>query len=116
MTMFFCPAGHTWFSECTPTICPVCHKPASGAIDPYAYRLVLERVGLGVNRSLALHGDWRDYGLSRIGWVVAGELWEVIWAMLRGDIHGEHGVISELRDLAIVCVKAIERMEKRRVN
>lgn len=69
----------------------------------------------GVERSVRLHGDWEGYPVWRVLWVVLGEFREVVWAAIRFDLHGPHGVVSELRDLAIVAVKGVTVLSRRRV-
>ena len=40
-----------------------------------------------------------------------GEVTEVLQAIIRGDIDGEHGVKRELAQVAAVCIKALGGVE-----
>lgn len=40
-----------------------------------------------------------------------GEVTEVLQAIIRGDIDGEHGIKRELAQVAAVCLKALEGLE-----
>ncbi|MDD2367035.1 MAG: hypothetical protein PHN84_12805 [Desulfuromonadaceae bacterium] len=60
------------------------------------------------NRSVDLHGDWSDYTTEQMMAVIVNELMvEAGDAELRGDLHGPHGVICELSQVAVCCIKAI---------
>ncbi len=72
--------------------------------------LAVAEISAGVNRSVVKHGDWSDYSVGRMIWVIGLEFWEVLWAVLRRDIHGPHGVVNELRDLAVTCIKGMTRL------
>ena len=58
-------------------------------------------------RSVQLHGAWNDYTPEMMITVIVNELAELIDAAERGDIHGEHGMIAELAQVAACCKKAM---------
>jgi hypothetical protein len=59
-------------------------------------------------RSIQLHGTWEDYTLPQMMSEIINELIiEAGNAECAGDIHGEHGVIRELTQVASCCIKAI---------
>jgi hypothetical protein len=108
----FCANLHAWYGEHADGSCPVCGKGPIGLVQVARYKPILTRVENGIVRSVAIHGYWGGYGLLRIVRVILGEFLEVLWAVVRCDIHGRDGVIAELRDLAVVCVKGIERLQR----
>lgn len=57
-------------------------------------------------RSVEKHGAWAGYSKWRAVRVVAGELLEVVTALVRGDIHGEHGFLVEMKQVASAALKA----------
>ena len=57
-------------------------------------------------RSMEKHGAWQGYSKWRAVRVIAGELLEVVTALMRGDIHGEHGFLVELKQVASAALKA----------
>lgn len=58
--------------------------------------------------SIAKHGSWHDYTIDQMMAVIINELMvEAGGAEAVGDLHGEHGVIRELAQVAACCVKAI---------
>lgn len=59
-------------------------------------------------RSVELHGTWWDYTPDQMMSVIINELMmEAGAAEARGDIHGEHGMIRELIQVAVCCIKAV---------
>lgn len=59
-------------------------------------------------RSVHLHGTWSDYSIEQMMSVIINELMvEAGGAEAKGDLHGEHGVIRELAQVAACCIKAI---------
>lgn len=56
-------------------------------------------------RSVQKHGDWEGYSVEDIMKAVFGELKEVRQAKNNKDIHGPHGLRTELLHLANVCLK-----------
>lgn len=65
------------------------------------------------SRSVELHGDWSDYTVDQMMAVIINELMvEAGGAEQRGDIHGEHGVVRELSQVANCCIKAIMVLSK----
>ena len=81
----------------------------------YDFKKAQEEVKRGYVRSLQLHGDWSDDTAGRVLRVVAGEFWELLRAVIRRDRDGEHGIINELRDCAIVTTKALKWYRSREV-
>lgn len=115
MSHLYCCQGHAWFGEFTKSVCPLCDRRPIGLVDVLRYREVIrQQLMNNVTRSVIKHGTWDNYGLGRMLWYLAGELFEVVVAVARGDLHGPHGVVAELRDVATVCVKAIERLQRGR--
>lgn len=56
--------------------------------------------------SILKHGLWRDnYTDSEQKDAIEGEFCEWYTAHLDGNIHGEHGELAELLDLANVCIR-----------
>jgi len=63
-------------------------------------------------RSLDTHGTWEGYSHEDMFKAIAGEYMEAAAARELGDIHGEHGMVNELRQTAAMCIKAnIKLME-----
>jgi hypothetical protein len=66
------------------------------------------------DRSVLLHGDWQHYDLEQMMSVIINELMmEAGDAVARGDLHGEHGVIAELKQVASCCLKAMVQLSER---
>lgn len=116
MSQLYCYRRHVWFGEFVRSVCPVCNRKPLGIVDVDRYREIV-RVQLiwNITHSVIKHGTWDDYSLGRMLWHLAGELYEVAAAVVRRDLHGPHGVVAELQDVATVCVKAIERLQRGRV-
>jgi hypothetical protein len=58
--------------------------------------------------SVERHGTWADYTIEQMMSVIIHELMvEAGGAEQIGDIHGDHGVIRELAQVAACCMKAI---------
>lgn len=113
MSQFYCSEDHVWFSEFAGSVCPKCYRPALGMVATVRYRDIIRvRLENNVARSVVKHGTWDNFGLGRMLWILAGELYEVAAAVVRRDLHGPHGVAAELCDVATVCVKAIERLQR----
>jgi hypothetical protein len=69
---------------------------------------VLAAVLTEYNLSVEKHGDWQDYTLDQIMGVIQTEfMMEAAAAYNRGDLHGDHGVIRELSQVAACCIKTI---------
>jgi hypothetical protein len=69
---------------------------------------VLDMVLKERQRSIELHGTWYDYTTDQMMAVITHELMmEAGEAAVIGNIHGEHGVIRELTQVASCCIKAI---------
>lgn len=65
-------------------------------------------------RSIQLHGTWEDYSIEQMTAVIVNELMvEAVGAVERGDIHGEHGVIRELAQVAACCIKEMMVLSQR---
>jgi len=65
-------------------------------------------------RSIQLHGNWDDYSIEQMTAVIVNELMvEAVGAVERGDIHGEHGVIRELSQVAACCIKEMMVLSQR---
>lgn len=112
----FCKNSHEWFGVCMPAVCPECGALAIGGytMTDIGLRLnmtVLDALNMVLKerqRSIQLHGLWRDYSLEQMMSVIINELMvEAGAAESVGDIHGEHGVIRELSQVAACCIKAI---------
>lgn len=58
----------------------------------------------GIEDSVIIHGDWQEYTETDVYIAVAGEFSEYFQAFTSFEVHGEHGQIDELRDLAIVAI------------
>jgi hypothetical protein len=67
----------------------------------------IREVKQGYARSLAIHGDWNEYTPWRVIRVVFGEVLELVYAVARRDRDGRHGIVNEMRDVAIVSMKAL---------
>lgn len=69
---------------------------------------VFDMVTAEYHRSVELHGTWFDYTPDQMMAVIINELMlEAGSAEARGDIHGEHGMIRELVQVASCCMKAV---------
>lgn len=72
---------------------------------------MIEAVGLVLSehrRSVEKHGNWLDYSVAQMMSVIINELViEAGNAECAGDIHGPHGVVNELAQVAACCIKAI---------
>lgn len=66
----------------------------------------------GIEDSVLIHGDWQGYTGDKVHETVKGEFEEFDQAHQRGQLHGEHGQIDELRDLAIVAIKGIIHLQR----
>lgn len=67
---------------------------------------VFDMVTAEYHRSVELHGDWYDYTPDQMMAVIINELvMEAGDAEARGDILGEHGMIRELVQTAVCCIK-----------
>lgn len=53
--------------------------------------------------------DWIEMYIA-----LCEEITEISSAIIKGDIHGEHGVKRELAQVAAVCIKALEGMDESR--
>lgn len=73
----------------------------------YDLKNALEEVKRGYVRSIGIHGDWKTYTAGRVLRVVFGEVLELAWAIIRRDRDGQHGIVNELRDCAVVTTKAL---------
>lgn len=105
---FFCPNGHEWYGECIPACCPACHLPAVGSTAMMAGGDAIGMVLTEHARGVQLHGTWHDYSVEQMMAAIINELAvEACDAESVGDIHGEHGVIRELTQVAACCLKAI---------
>jgi hypothetical protein len=114
MSQLYCSRRHAWYGEFSQSVCPVCGDVPIGLVDVARYRPIIRGMLTdNVTRSVIKHGTWDGYQLSGMLWVLAGELFEVALATIRGDLYGPHGVVVELCDVATVCVKAIERLQRR---
>lgn len=59
-------------------------------------------------RSVQMYGTWGDYNLEQMMSVIINELMmEAGSAEARADLHGKHGVVHELAQVAACCIKAI---------
>lgn len=58
-----------------------------------------------LERSIVIHGDWTDYDRKRMVAAINGEYREFLRASRRNDEKGPHGMITEARQLAVVCIK-----------
>lgn len=67
-----------------------------------------------LNASIEKHGFWDDYTLKQMWDVIEDERQEVLDAELLEDYYGEHGVMTELLQLAVTCVKMANQLNKRR--
>jgi len=64
--------------------------------------------------SIVKYGDWHDYTLEQMMPVIIHELMvEAGGAEAVGDLHGEHGVVRELAQVASCCIKAIMVLSER---
>ena len=74
----------------------------------------LEAILTEHHHSVAKHGTWSDYSVDQMMAVIINELMvEAGGAESQGDIHGEHGVIRELTQVAVCCIKAMMVLSNR---
>lgn len=60
------------------------------------------------SHSVQKHGTWEDYTVDQMMAEIINELMmEAGDAVGKNDIHGEHGVIRELSQVAACCIKAV---------
>lgn len=83
-----------------PAVLPV------GVLPPGADR-AFSLVADELRRSIDLHGDWSGYSLDQMLSVIAAEWIEVGEAEARGDLHGEHGLVRELAQVASSSIKTM---------
>jgi hypothetical protein len=71
---------------------------------PDAVSLVLDEL----SHSIRKHGDWSDYTINQMMSVIIEELLiEAGNAETLRDIHGDHGMIKELAQVAATSIKAM---------
>lgn len=117
MNFLHCNQNHFWTSEDTRSVCPHCLLPACGMVNITAYRAVFRaQVQPQIVRSVIKYGDWDGYSLARMLWVLLGELFEVAVAVVRRDLHGPHGVVAEVTQVAVVCIKIVRNLTGRKGN
>ncbi|MHB1051372.1 MAG: hypothetical protein ACYC09_14935 [Bacteroidota bacterium] len=59
-------------------------------------------------RSVHLHGDWQNYTVDQMMAEIINKLMmEAGEAAGRLDLHGEHGMVRELSQVAACCIKAM---------
>lgn len=58
-----------------------------------------------LERSIVIHGDWNGYDRDRMIKAICNEFDELMSAWCLEDEAGEHGMIAEARQLAVVCIK-----------
>lgn len=73
---------------------------------------ILSDIASGIEESVIIHGDWSDYQDNDIFAVILEEFAEYREAYLAGVVHGDHGQLDELRDLAIVAIKGIIQLSR----
>lgn len=83
-----------------PAVLPVGGPPP---VADRAFSLVSDEL----QRSIVRHGDWSNYSVDQMLSVIAAEWIEVGEAEARDDLLGEHGMLSELAQVAACCVKAL---------
>lgn len=66
---------------------------------------VIEGVIAELERSITIHGDWRDYDRQAMYKAIRDEFEELQTAWYTGDDTGEHGMMNEARQLAVCCIK-----------
>lgn len=115
MNFLYCNQKHFWTGENTAAICPTCHRPGIGMVNISGYRRVFRTcIQPQIVMSVIKHGDWSGYSLPRMLWVLWGELFEVVIAVVRRDLHGPHGVVAEAAQVAVVCIKIVHNLSLRR--
>jgi hypothetical protein len=78
-----------------------------------ALRMVMEEY----MRGIAKHGDWSNYSEEQMMSAIINELMvEAGDAEQRGDIHGPHGMIRELAQVAACSIKAMVVLSGREVS
>ena len=75
----------------------------------------INRLGVKLKNSITKHGMWEGYTFDQMHDKVNDESEEFIQAIEKNDLHGPHGVASELLDLAVTCIKMSHQITKRKV-
>ena len=73
----------------------------------------LDKLHVKLKNSITKHGVWNTYSQIDMKKAITDELVEVIEAIENDDYTGDHGVSSELLDVAVTCVKAAYQIELR---
>lgn len=65
-------------------------------------------------KSIKIYGDWADYTTDQMMAVIIDELMcEAVDAWHVNDLHGDHGMIRELAQVAATSIKAIQVLSGR---
>jgi hypothetical protein len=82
-------------------------------VDFAEYCPVLEELFERIKRSVRSHrGDWHGYTNEQVFDAVMGEADEYREAYVAEDLHGRHGQINELFDLAVTSIKGVVQLRK----
>lgn len=68
---------------------------------------IIEKLKLENARSKEIHGPWADMPDVKQFEAIHGEFIEWLDAYLADDIHGDHGEIAELIQVANVCIRRV---------
>jgi hypothetical protein len=80
-------------------------------MTPAAFNAAMDALRREFQHSIGKHGDWSGYTEAEIHKAVTGEYREFTDAVIRSDIHGDHGQRAELLQLAVVAIKGFIMLE-----
>jgi len=73
-------------------------------------QILLEVALAEADRSITVHGEWKDYTPELVHKAVSGEFREYESALMSGDMHSAHGQRVELLQLMVVAAKGYIRL------
>lgn len=80
--------------------------------DPHHKYLTVVKVEKELFRSCNKY-SWSTYCYLRMVWVIFMELLELAAAVIKRDVHGKHGIITEAAQVSAVCQKMMLEVLRR---
>ena len=81
-------------------------------ISDKEYELISQKVKTELVNSINKY-DWKHYSKYRMFWVIVCEMWELLKAIVRQDIFGNHGVYIESSQVSACCQKMMMEVLRR---